>query len=125
MKNKSVDKNNLANTPPAMDAVRQNICMAIEQLDIQFLTDAAAEVERRAKALSAVYKLTQIVDEQDEKQIAQVQNEKAKNTHTPYDKIPPPNDAEMRVIQDRLNSIYTRLRRDTDPDIRDGGFGRS
>ncbi|PHR59351.1 MAG: hypothetical protein COA43_09465 [Robiginitomaculum sp.] len=122
MKTQSVDKNNLTNTPPAMDVVRQNICMAIEQLDIQFLTDAATEVERRAKALSAVYKLTQIVDDQDEKQNSQIESETDENTHIPYDKIPPPNDAEMRVIQDRLNSIYTRLRRDTDPDISDGSL---
>ncbi len=30
--------------------------------------------------------------------------------HTPFDEIPPPNDEEMQIVQDRLNSLYNRIR---------------
>lgn len=82
----------------------------------------AQDLERQAKALGALFKLTKDIDEHDECEL-RLSLLKNENTHTPYDQIPPPNEEEMRAIQDRLNSLYNRLRAAEDPVLGDGSTG--
>lgn len=62
---------------------------------------------------STASKLETIKFAQEEAKLAILEDKRPKPRnfdHTPYAEIPPPNDAEMRVIQDRLNGIYDRIR---------------
>ncbi len=110
---------------PSQDthSLRVKIRAELAGIEIDLGGMKGVEIERRSKALTALFKLTQIIDEYDTQQAAlsQLQHE---NTHTPYDKIPPPNDDEMRIIQDRLNSLYNRLRAAEDPKLADEGLAK-
>lgn len=101
-------------------ATRLKLCRAMYNLDLE-TSNPAIELEKRTKALLAVYKLAQTISE-DEAKLEAVTVEKHKQNahqleHTPYDEIPPPSDTEMRAIQERLNSIYTQLRTAEDPNL--------
>lgn len=43
-------------------------------------------------------------------EIAQEMKTLEPQEHTPYDEIPPPNDEEMQMVQDRLNALYNQIR---------------
>ncbi len=96
--------------------VRQQIRAQIKILGDCLETAESGDIERRSKALAVLFKFTQTIDEQDiqEQKMRALDNEKA---HTPYDQIPPPNDEEMRIIQDRLNRLYNHLRAAGDPKL--------
>ncbi len=64
--------------------------------------------------------------EQESLKLAQIKNKTAQEKklaeppkHTPYDEMPPPNDEEMRAIQDRLNHTYNRIRAAQEEEYRD------
>ena len=104
-------------------SLRVKIRAELADIEIDLGGMKGVEIERRSKALTALFKLTQIIDEYDAQQavLNQLQNE---NVHTPYDKIPPPNADEMRIIQDRLNSLYNRLRAAEDPELADESLAK-
>lgn len=63
--------------------------------------------------------------EQESLKLAQLKNKAAQEKklteppkHTPYDQIPPPNDEEMRGVQDRLNALYNKIRKSQEEDYR-------
>lgn len=94
--------------------VRQNIKAQVVELGNHLEDSDSGDIDRRSKALITLFKFTQIIDAQDAQDLlaSAVENEKA---HTPYDQIPPPNEEEMRIIQDRLNRLYNRVRTAEDP----------
>lgn len=109
-------------TEPLSDteSMRLKIREELADIDINLSELSAADIERRVKALTALFKLTQTIDIQTEldaaKQVA-LGLDTTQDTHTPYDQIPPPTDAEMCAIRDRLNGLYARLRQPEDPQI--------
>ena len=60
---------------------------------------------KRIKLEQENIKLTQLKEK-----VAEGKEVSAPREHTPYDEIPPPNEEEMRGVQDRLNDIYNRIR---------------
>lgn len=109
----------VSDTLDEMEQVRSKIRTQIVEINLNLKELNTVEIERRTKALSALFKLTQAIDEQAERTAARLcaQNE---NKYTPYDQMPPPAPAEMQLIRDRFNRLYTRLRAAEDPDIRSG-----
>lgn len=112
--------------PRETEHLRQKIRGELLAIEINLEGIKGAEIERRSKALTSLFKLTQALDEHEEKQ-AILRVKQTQKIHTIYAKIPPPTDDEMRTIQDRLNSLYARLRTtqdadtDTKPAKPDGG----
>ena len=60
---------------------------------------------KRIKLAQENIKLAQLKEK-----IAEDKEDNAPREHTPYAEIPPPNEEEMRGVQDRLNAIYNRIR---------------
>lgn len=103
-----------------METTRKRIQEQLEEIGLNLTELGAVDVDKHAKALTILFKLTQMMDMQAEldatKQAADGLAD-MQDTHTPYDQIPPPNDDEMRAIRDRLNRLYARLRTPDDPKI--------
>lgn len=89
--------------------LRENICAQLAHIDTNLSEMSDVEIERRAKALAALFKLTQTIDEDFAAREAQALRN-ADKAHTPYDQLPPPTEEEMREIRARLKRRYDRLR---------------
>jgi uncharacterized membrane protein YccC len=89
--------------------LRENIRAQLAHIDANLSEMNDAEIERRAKALSALFKLVQTIDEDFAAREAHALQH-ADKAHTPYDQLPPPTEDEMREIRARLNRRYDRLR---------------
>ncbi len=95
--------------------LRAKIRHRLSDIDAELEALGGSELERYTKALTALFKLTQAIDEHAAKLAVQAlaQNELK---YTPYDKIPPPTETEMREIRARLKRHYDRLRAAYNPD---------
>ena len=100
--------------------LRLKIKAQLVEIDVNLSGMAVSEIERHAKALTSLLKLTQALDECE---VVQAQGDaiENENSYTPYDQIRPPNDEEMRAVQDRLNRLYNKLRAAGDPELGIGG----
>lgn len=102
------------------EVTRANISEQVAEIGANLAELNSVDVERKAKAFIALFKLTQTIDMQVELAAEQRAAEglaDMQDTHTSYDQIPPPNDDEMRAVRDRLNRLYARLRTPDDPKI--------
>ena len=66
----------------------------------------------KTSTTSTTSRLEEIKLAQEEAKLAILEGKRPKRKkldHIPYDEIPPPNEEESRIIQDRLNAIYERI----------------
>lgn len=117
MNNNSPRKTNCTETRN----LRLKIKAQLVEIEVNLSGMAVSEIERRAKALTSLLKLTQALDECE---AVQAQGDAIENEsiHTPYDQIRPPSAEEMRAVQDRLNRLYNKLRSTEDPELGFGGL---